>query len=711
MIGFAIRRPRRMLATWIILAIAGLAASHSLSSALQRAFTAPGSDSARAAAVLKRSFPGGGEYPFLIVAPTATSHAYLERAAHLVASQTHGAALAAQNVTPNLAYAAVASTQRPAALAPLTPKLRAALNRLGGHLLLTGVAPLEYDSRSILNEDLAKAELIALPLAAIILLLLLQTIVAALIPVVVAGFVIPTSMGVIWLLAHVTTMSIYVTNVATLLGVALSLDYTLLVVSRLRHETATGSPREEALRRAMTTAGRTAVLSAVTVATGLAVLLLIPLPFMRSMGLSGVVVPLVAAAATSTVLPCVLKLLGDRIDKGRIVPNDFGATRMRRARALAERVKTFTVSHPLVVVLATCGFLVALAAPLTAISITGGDIRSLPRHMPADQGLTALTKVLGDGAVTPYEVVLEASKGQSLKSEKTQLEISQLLFALSKDHEIVDDEASPIGTRISQSGRAAELVFIGRHASGSPAAAKLVHRLRGYYNRLRPAGTHMYVGGAAALSVDFVENTYNNFLWIVLGVLAVSIVMLTLALRSIVLPVKAAVLNILSVGATIGFVVLVVQTGADTSIGLRSTSQVEAWVPAFLVAVLFGLATDYHIIIVSRIREEWTRCGDTSQAVTSGLAQTNAVVRAAAAVMAVTFAGFMTSSFADVQKLGIGLTAGVIIDVLVVRGLLVPAAMRWVGDWNWYMPGRKREDALAAPVGVVVEAAIGETYE
>jgi RND superfamily putative drug exporter len=294
-----------------------------------------------------------------------------------------------------------------------------------------------------------------------------------------------------------------------------------------------------------------------------------------------------------------------------------------------------------------------------------------------------------------------------LASEKARLDISQLVFALSKDSEVVDSEASPIGSRTSKSGRVVEIGFIGRHPAGSHQAEALVRRIRGQYADFRPPNTQMHLAGAAALGVDFVHITYHGFLWIILAIVCIGFILLTYAFRSLLLPIKAVILNCASVAASIGIVVLAVQTGIDSHLGLRHTSQIEAWVPAFLFAVLFGLSMDYHIFIVARIREEWHRCGSTEEAVANGLKHTRGVVRAAAAVMVVTFAGFMTSSFADVQKLGIGLSFGIVLDVLLVRSLLVPSAMRAAGRWNWYFP-KLRRDRQAS---IAVNQAMGETSD
>jgi RND superfamily putative drug exporter len=710
---FFVQNRRWVFLAWVVVVIACAALSGSLSNVLQRAFTAPGSNSAHGSEVLKKAFSDGGEYPFVIVvtSPVALTTQSVpireleHQASRIAAFIPHGERHKAQIVRGTTAYAAVTSKSSSANLASLTPAIRHLTSNANPRkLLLTGTAALEYDSHQVLDENLTRAELVALPLAAIVLVLLLQTVAAALVPVILALVVIPTSLGVIWLLAHVTDMSIYVTNVATLLGIALSLDYSLLIVSRLQEERRIAPSYAVALERTLATAGRTAAFSAVTVATGLAVLLLIPLPFMRSMGLAGVVVPLVAAAATLTLLPCILATLGVRIDKWRLVPAEGHHLPGKRAIKWADSI---VKKHPVRSFIVGATLLLALAAPATAISVTGGDIRSLPQGMPSDQGLNALTSALGPGALTPYQVVLQASQTDRLTSERARADISRLVFALSRDPEIVDSEASPIGTRSDSTGHVVEIGFIGRHAAGSPQAAALVGRLRNQYAGLRPPGTQIYVSGAAALGVDFVNITYGRFLWIVLAIVGLGLVLLTYAFRSLLLPVKAVVLNCVSVAASVGVVVLVVQTGFDSHFGFRHASQIEAWVPAFLFAVLFGLSMDYHIFIVSRIREEWQRTGSIDDAVTNGMKRTGNVVRAAAAVMIVTFAGFMTSSFADVQKLGIGLSVGVALDVLLVRGLLVPSAMRVAGRWNWYWPGIDQDQQE----NMIVPSVIGETSD
>jgi RND superfamily putative drug exporter len=513
----------------------------------------------------------------------------------------------------------------------------------------------------------------------------------------------------VWIAAHLMDMAIYVTNIVALIGLAIAIDYSMLVVFRYREELALRADPDEALRTTMATAGRATLFSGGTVAVGLALLVFIPLPFIRSLGVGGLFVPLVSIAASATLLPALLSVMGGGVNRWRIVPRRVLA---RRAAADAtgawHRLATSIMRRPVLWFAAAGALMLALALPAVGLHVTGGDNRGVPLTTESTRGLHVLDTTLGPGALAPHQIVVDT--GRPGGAAATVAAQRRLVGLLRRDPQIVPRTViapfmvPPAVARqanlVDRPGRVVQIRAAGRTDSGEPPAIALVHRIRNRYLPAAgfPAGDTVLLTGAPAFGVDFVDRAYSAFPWLVLAVLVVSYFLLLRAFRSVVLPAKAVVMNLLSVSATYGVLVLLFQHGWGRHLGLETSPQIDGWIPIFLFAMLFGLSMDYEVFLLSRIREEWERRADNDAAIAYGLEHTGRIITAAAVIMVATFAGFVAGSFVGLQEFGLGLAAAIALDATVVRAILVPATMKLLGRWNWYLPERVRR-ALRVPRG------------
>jgi uncharacterized membrane protein YdfJ with MMPL/SSD domain len=449
------------------------------------------------------------------------------------------------------------------------------------------------------------------------------------------------------------------------------------------------------------------------VTIGLALLVLMPLPFMRSMGMGGLLVPLFSIAASATFLPALLALLGRKVNRFRLIPRRLLAARAEGRPGFWTRLSHSIMRRPVLYLVGAGGFMVLLAIPALQLHLTSGDNRGIPLTTESTRGLRLLEDTLGPGVLAPNQIVINTEQpGGALKPATLEGE-RRLVRALRGDPEVRPETIqAPVllpqdvaglararhGNLIDAKAEVVQIRVAGHGDSGTDAAVDLVHRIRDrYVPSAHLAESEVLVTGAPAFGVDFIHRAYTAFPWLVLAVLLLSYLLLLRAFRSVVLPAKAVVLNVLSVAATYGVLVLVFQHGLHSALGLQGSSQVEAWIPIFLFAMLFGLSMDYEVFLLSRMREEWDASHDNELAVAHGLERTGRIITAAAIVMIAAFAGFTAGSFVGLQEFGIGLSAAILFDATVVRALLVPAVMKLLGDWNWYLPERVRRALRLAP--------------
>jgi uncharacterized membrane protein YdfJ with MMPL/SSD domain len=706
--GFVIAHRKRILAAWLVLFVLGGFAASSLGGLLTNRFSVPGAESERGLELLKDRMGDRSDGAFTLVATgvegpreQAAVMAAANRAARVVPGGKAGPPLPA---APGVVYLQIATPLENQDASKRTPDLRGAIGRLPGvQTYLSGYPAINHDTQSIFSEDLARGESIAIPIAVLVMLFMFGTLGAVVVPVLFAAMTIPTTLGLVWIFAHTMDMAIYVTNIVALIGLAIAVDYSMLVVFRFREELAKTPDVGTALRTTMATAGRATLFSGMVVAVGLALLVFMPLPFMRSMGVGGLLVPLVSIAASATLLPALLATLGHRVNRLRVIPRRILD---RRAQAdetgLWHRLATSIMRRPVLWFSASAGIMLALTIPAASLALTGGDNRGIPLTTEATRGLHVLETTLGPGTLAPHQIVIDTHRPGGAADPAVQAAERRLVAELRGDRGVVARTvAAPIlvppaqarqANLVDGTGRVLQIRAAGRSDAGADAAMDLVHRIRGAHVHAAafPAGTDVIVSGAPAFGVDFIAKAYGAFPWLVLAVLVLSYFLLTRAFRSVVLPAKAVVMNLLSVSAAYGVLVLAFQHGWGEPFALQQSPQIDGWIPIFLFAVLFGLSMDYEVFLLSRMREEWERRHDNEAAVAYGLEHTGRIITAAAIIMIAAFSGFLAGSFVGLQEFGLGLSAAILLDATVVRAVLVPATMKLIGDWNWYLPERVR---------------------
>jgi RND superfamily putative drug exporter len=710
-----IRHRRPIIAVWLILFVLGGAAASNLGGLLSNRFSVPGADSERGLQLLKDRMHERSDGAFTLVAqgngtrpdPAAVAAA-AQRGARVLQNGKAGAPQSAGN---DVTYVQIATSLENEDASKRTPDVRRAIGTVpGATTYLTGFPALNHDTQPIYNDDLTKGESIAVPVALLVMLFMFGTLGGVVVPFVFAAVTIPTTLGFVWIFAHVMDMAIYVTNIVTLIGFAIAIDYSMLVVFRFREELALHDDTHDALIKTMSTAGRATLFSGATVAIGLALLLFMPLPFMRSMGLGGLLVPLVSIAASATFLPAFLAVMGRGVNRWRVIPRRILERRAAQDVTGAwHRLAVAIMRRPVLWGGAAATLLVALALAATGLHLTGGDNRGIPITTEAARGLKILENTLGPGALAPQQVVIDTGRPGGAYDPAVVAAQKRLIAELQRDPEVerqtilapalVSRDLAQRANLVDPQAQIAQIRVAGHNDSGEQPSVDLVHRIRDTYIPAArfPASTDVLLTGAPAFGVDFIDKAYGAFPWLVLAVLVLSYLLLLRAFRSVVLPAKAVVMNLLSVSATYGVLTLAFQHGWGEPFGLQSSPQIEAWIPIFLFAMLFGLSMDYEVFLLSRMREEWDRTHDNEHAVAYGLEHTGRIITAAAIIMIAAFSGFTFGSFVGLQEFGLGLSAAILLDATVVRAILVPAVMKLIGDWNWYLPARLRRALRVRP--------------
>jgi len=525
------------------------------------------------------------------------------------------------------------------------------------------------DASQQIEDDVVRAELLSLPILLLLMIFIFRGLVAATMPLIVGGVAILGALTVTRVITNFTDISVFAANVITMLGLGMAIDYALFVVSRFREELAAGASTSDAIARTIATAGRTVVVSGLTVALALSSLLLFPMGFLKSMGYGGMAAVGVAMVAALTVLPAVLALLGPRINAGRIP-----LPRRRRAVSGAEggwaRLARSVMRRPVFYVVVVAAILLGLATPFLRASFGGFDERILPVGTPSRVVSERVAQDFPGGNVAPIVALVSGGGAAAAQSYV----------------DSVGGLPGVTGAAVTANQGDSSLVSIGYRAEPSSAAARdVVTRVRAVP---APAGAEVLVTGRPAADLDQLASLGGRLPWMALYVGVVTFVLLFLAFGSIVLPIKAIVMNIISIGASFGVVVWVFQDGHLANwLGFTSTGFLEPTNLILMLAILFGLSTDYEVFLLSRVREEWDRGGDNTGAVTAGLQRTGGIITAAALLLIIVVGGFATGGAATIKMLGVGTVVAVALDAALVRTLLVPATMRLLGRWNWYAPG------------------------
>jgi RND superfamily putative drug exporter len=673
-----------VLLCWLAVLALGAAAAHQLPRHLSNVFTVPGTDSDAARQILQHRFGERPDGVFTVVfvgrrPQLANARRRLRGAARLVPT-AHASTLKAQG---GLLYGEIDTTLDLQHAKGYTDRLRRAL-RGDPRAYVTGQPAIQHDLEPVLSHDLLRGEAIALPIALAVLFAVLGLSLAVLVPLVFAACTITATLAVVFALAHTFTMVSYVTNLVELVGLGLAIDYSLLVVYRFREELADADV-DGAIVRTMGTAGRSVLFSGATVAIGLALLLFVPVPFVRSLGVGGVLVPLMSMAAAATLQPALLSVLGVRgmrrielVPAVRDVDRGFWA---RLARAIMRRPVPFLLGGTAV--------LLACAAPALWLQVTPGSISALPSGNDSVRGITLLRNRVGAGALTPTEIVIDTDRRAGVRTPAVVRAVARLTNATFHDPEAYITAGGQRAPYVDASGRYERVYVVGRHEYGDEASRRLVQRIRSTHvaGARFPPGVRVYVGGSPAQGVDYLTQSYTWFPWLVAAALVLTYLLLLRAFRSVLLPLKAVLLNLLSVAATYGLLVVIFRWGAGARVlGLYQVPQIEGWIPIFLFAMLFGLSMDYEVFLVTRMRESWDHVHDNGRAVAHGLERTGRIITAAALIMVAAFSGFVAGRVAGLQEFGAGLALAILLDATLVRMILVPSLMAIFGPWNWWLP-------------------------
>lgn len=693
-----------VLALWLCVLGAGAYSYFHVDELLSTNLAVPGSESERARVLLREHFGEQPEGTFVVVFDVPRSSKPLERdlrrrldrAAELVPT---GRARKLED-GDGVLYGEIDTGLSVTQAKGYTDALRRSLRSDGPpRAYVTGQPAIQHDVEPALREDIHRAELVAVPIALAILVAVLGLSLAVVIPLVFAACTITATLGIVYLIATQTTMATYVPALVQLIGLGLAIDYSLLIVHRYREEAARGASVEEAVIRTMATAGRAVVFSGMAVAIGLALLLLVPVPFLRSMGVGGLLIPLMSIAAVLTLQPALLSVLGHRGMHGLREIRTGVSPQAKAETGFWIRLAGAIMRRPVAWLAAGATVLALASLPIVWFQLTPGSISGLPDSPEAMQGFARLSVGVGPGAVTPTQVVVDSGAPSGSLKGPTRAAVNRLADALFEDEEVFVVASGRRSPYVDPSGRYTRVVVVGRAEYGSDASRALVERLRDVYipDAGFPRGVTADTGGVPAQGADFLERAYGALPWVVLAVLAVTYLVLLRAFRSLVLPLKAVLLNLVTVVAVCGLLVVWFEWGVGEWIGVTESSDIEGWVPIFLFATLFGLSMDYEVFLVSRMREAWDEVPDTKRAIAYGLARSGRVVTAAAAIMIVAFAGFVTGRVVGLQQLGFGLAVGVLLDATLVRMVVLPSLMAVIGRWNWWLPTRVARIARVAP--------------
>jgi len=688
---FVLAHKRIVAGVWIVLTLVGMASASSATKALKQKFSVPGKEGFVTNEQIKREFhgTGGNAAPLLAVVTLPPSRPVASAA---VQSELRAVEERLRQTLPGARLAGYASTHSAAFLSgdrqttfviayPRPEKVNAfeANPEAAKHATaaLTGVtvggAPVHltgYDALSVQSGG-GKGPGVLLEamlggLGALLVLAFVFGSFLAVVPILMAIASILTTFLVVWGLTTVTEVSPIVQFLIALIGLGVSIDYSLLVVVRWREELAHGLSGDAAIERAMQTAGRAVVFSGTTVAIGLFALIALPVPFLRSVGYGGMLIPLISVIVALTLLPVVLSKWGRRLDWPHVRNDD-------KASAAWTNWAQLVVRQRWVAALGAALVLAALVLAATNLQLGTSNVNTLAKQGDAKQGLVALERSgIGSGVLVPGEVLLRDSSSPE--------DVASALAAVAGVHGAV----APNLPDWRHAGAAVVDEFPTPDASTAEGRATLAR----VTSTVRASGADVSLGGIGAQNRDFIDAVYGNFPLMILLIAVITFVLLARAFRSLLLPLKAVILNIISVGAAWGVLTIVWQNGHGSNFiwGIPATGSITAWIPLMVFAFLFGLSMDYEVFILSRMREEYDRTGSTDTAVVGGIGRTGRLVTSAALILFLAFVSLASGPQTEIKVLATGLAAGILLDATLIRALLVPAVVSLFGRWNWWLP-------------------------
>ena len=580
--------------------------------------------------------------------------------------------------------------------------IREGANSNGFETLILGQATSAEEFKRISEEDIRVGESVGVIVALIVLVIVFGALVAGVSPIIMAIFAIVVTLGIVGAIGQMWRFSFFAPQLISMMGLAVGIDYSLFIVSRYREERQRGREKIDAIGATGATANRAVFFSGMMVVLALAGMLIVPTTIFRSLAGGAIVVVLVSVAASMTLLPAVIGLLGDKLNAGRILGRRRADLEHGRPGGFWDRASRGVMRRPVVGLVGASALLAVLALPYFFQSQPDGEgrgikqglagISTLPDDSQTKQAFDALVANFPESGIdTPAQVVVVAD---DVTDPAVVSSIEELGTVVSDDPSL----GVPAEPQISEDGTVAlvEIPLAGAAVdTQSEAATNVIDQLRTAYVPTAFEGTdaEVLVGGESAFIKDFfdVSDQYNPI--ILALVLALSFVLLTVVFRSLVVPAKAILMNLLSVGAAYGLIVLVFQKGGPgigesiaNFLGFEQVEAIEAWLPLFLFSILFGLSMDYHVFLLTRIREHYDRTGNNTESVAYGLRTTGGIITGAAIIMVAVFAGFSSGRLSALQEMGFGLAVAVFMDATIVRSILVPSAMKLLGDRNWYLP-------------------------
>ncbi len=710
------KHPWWVIAAWLVVALAALPGMLDVSHALEvGGFTTSQLEAERVNRTLERELqvpPTTLVVTFHSDRLTATSPEFISQVRRALADVArlpyvsgisyHTYSSAQISRDRHTAYELIGLNVSPEKSLGLLPEIERRLRPTSLEMVLGGGPVFDSDVERTSERDLRRAEMIAFPIGLAALLIVFGSVVAAATPIVIGGFSVAVVLGLLALVARLTDMSIFTMNVATMLGLGLAVDYSLFISSRYREELGSRSV-EDAVAAAASTAGRAVFFSGVTVLIGIFGLISFGFMVLRSVGIAGAIVVGVSVIAALTLLPAILGLVGHRINSLRVrLP-------LTRDRPFWGPLSRWVMRHPVAVLLPTLSVLLLLGVPFRNVHLSSPDPTILPKDAPSRVSYEQIIHDFPTGSSLPILVVVRSP------DDITSPENLRVLYALSRaamrepgvtsvqgivnidpritldQYELLYRDPRHVPDRYAQAvlsattSRHITLMQVDTsYAWNDVRAQRIVQKLR---NTRLPNGLEISVGGAAAEVLDVVSAMYTQFPIALLVVVLATYVVLAVMLRSVVLPLKAIVMNALSLLASYGALVWVFQEGHLSGLlGFQPLGYVETTLPILMFCTLFGLSMDYEVFLLSRVREEWERTRDNTASVAAGLERSGRIITSAALIVVVVALSFTTAQIVLVKALGLGVALAVFLDATLVRALLVPATMRLIGDWNWWAP-------------------------
>lgn len=553
-------------------------------------------------------------------------------------------------------------------------------------VLITGQATAGKDFQEVGQEGIERGETFGVPIALVILTVVFGALAAAIVPIILAFASIFVALGAAALVGQTFALSFFVTNIIFMIGLAVGIDYSLFIVARFREERARGLDKIDAIARAGATANRAVLFSGITVVIGLLGMLIVPFNIFIGLGIGAMLVVVASVASALTLLPAILSLAGDGINRLKIPLVGGSDSDPEQAHGFWDSVSNKVMRWPVVSLVLAGGILIIAAIPAFDMRSGFAGISTLPDAVAAKEGFVILDQEFSAGNVTPAQIVIQGDIGS------LQPAIEELTKALAEDPEGAFGEPMPM--EVNDGGTVALFSVPVMGDSAEDIAVDAVKRLREVYVPRAfgaKSGVSVAVTGETAYNIDFFDTAAGAVLFVFPFVLGMSFIFLLVVFRSVVVPVVAILLNLLSVGATYGILVLAFQKGWGENLGILSQFDIiEAWIPLFLFSILFGLSMDYHVFLLSRIRERYDATQDNAGSVAFGIRTTGRLITGAALIMVAVFWAFSAGDIIGLQQMGFGLGVAILIDATIVRMVLVPASMKILGDNNWYLPSMLR---------------------